>query len=65
MKQIGGKMEKQQTNCDLCKFAIYDSVPYGLGSVAYLSGCLKEEELTEEETENKVECSKFEMDTEP
>ena len=37
--------------CENCKWAIYDSVPYGSTSVDYLSGCKKEDEVTEEEEE--------------
>ena len=46
--------------CESCKYAIYDSVPYGSTSAEYLSGCQKEDEVTEEEYENTVECSKWE-----
>lgn len=42
--------------CDNCANAIYDSVPYGSTSADYLSGCKREDEVTEEEAENKVEC---------
>lgn len=37
--------------CENCRWAIYDSVPYGSTSVDYLSGCEKEDEITEEELE--------------
>lgn len=46
--------------CENCRWAIYDSVPYGATSVDYLSGCEKEDEVTEEELENKVECHCYE-----
>ena len=42
--------------CENCKWAIYDSVPYGSTSADYLSGCKKEDEVTEEEFENVAEC---------
>lgn len=34
--------------CENCKFAIFDSVPYGMGSTSYFSGCKKEDDFTEE-----------------
>lgn len=37
--------------CENCRWAIYDLVPYGATSVDYLSGCEKEDEVTEEELE--------------
>lgn len=42
--------------CENCKYAIYDSVPYGSTSANYLSGCQKEDEVSEQEAENEVEC---------
>lgn len=50
--------------CENCKYAIYDSVPYGSTNAEYLSGCAKEDEVTEEEYSNEVECSKWEEETE-
>ena len=46
--------------CETCKNAIYDSVPYGSTSADYLSGCKCEDEVTEDEFDNKVECHKWE-----
>ena len=46
--------------CENCRFAIYDSVPYGSTSTDYLSGCQKEDLVTEDEAENIVECSQWE-----
>ena len=45
--------------CENCKYAIYDSVPYGSTNADYLSGCECEDEVTEEEYANEVECSKW------
>lgn len=46
--------------CENCKFAIYDSAPYGSTSASFLSGCEKEDFVTEDEYENNVECSQWE-----
>lgn len=46
--------------CENCKYAIYDSVPYGSTSASMLSGCKKEDEVTEEEFVNEIECSQRE-----
>jgi len=46
--------------CENCKNAVYDSVPYGSTSADYLSGCRYEDEVTEDEAENNVECHKWE-----
>lgn len=45
--------------CENCRNAQYDSVPYGSTNVDYLSGCQKEDEVTEEEYAGEVECSKW------
>ena len=46
--------------CENCIYALYDSVPYGSTDVDYLSGCKKEDEITEQEYEGAVECSRYE-----
>jgi len=45
--------------CETCANAIYDSVPYGSTNADYLSGCKCEDEVTDEEYENTIECSKY------
>lgn len=42
--------------CENCIYAMYDSVPYGSTSASYLSGCKKEDEVSESELENEVDC---------
>lgn len=46
--------------CSNCRWAEYDSVPYGSTNAVFLSGCKKEDSVTEEEFENEVECSQWE-----
>lgn len=50
----------QFKGCENCRNAIYDSVPYGMGNTEMLSGCKFEDEVTEEEMANNIECHKFE-----
>ena len=45
--------------CSNCRWAIYDSVPYGSTNALFLSGCEKEDFVTEEEFENETECSQW------
>jgi hypothetical protein len=35
--------------CETCKYAVYDSVPYGMGSCSYLSDCKRFDDMTEDE----------------
>lgn len=46
--------------CENCIYALYDSVPYGSTNANYLSGCKKEDEITEQEYEGAVKCSRYE-----
>ena len=55
-----GNPEPEEGYCETCRFAIYDSVPYGSTYVNFLSGCKKEEEVTDDEMENNIPCSKWE-----
>ena len=48
--------------CENCKHAVYDSVPYGSTNADYLSGCECEDDVTEDELENNVECHKWESE---
>jgi hypothetical protein len=41
--------------CENCKFAMYDSAPYGMGSASYISGCAKEDDLPEDFDDTKCE----------
>ena len=45
-------MEK---TCETCRFAIFDSVPYGSTNADYLSGCQKDDEI-ENEIEDGAGC---------
>lgn len=31
--------------CENCKYALYDNVPWGMGSTSYLSGCTLEDKM--------------------
>lgn len=54
-------MEK---SCENCRYAIYDSVSYGMGSCDCLTECQKMDEMTDEQvkqSENGV-CDLWEID---
>lgn len=43
------------SGCESCKYAVYDSVPYGMGSTSYLSGCRLEDKMGEELSEEEID----------
>lgn len=52
--------------CENCHNAIYDSVPYGIGSCSYLSGCKKEDKIDDAQYEamekGEIECPLWEAE---
>lgn len=42
--------------CENCRNAVWDSVPWGMGSCSYLSGCKVEDELSEKVTEEEFDA---------
>ena len=51
-KESGGSLsEAREKICNVCAYANYDSVPYGSTSVSMLSGCSREDDMTDDEYE--------------
>ncbi|MBO9144153.1 hypothetical protein [Agathobacter rectalis] len=57
-KESGGSLSEASEKrsrpikiCNVCAYANYDSVPYGSTSVSMLSGCSREDDMTDDEYE--------------
>lgn len=47
--------------CEFCRYAIYENENNGIKRVV---GCQKENYLTEDELDGRIECSKFKKESE-